>query len=133
MATTARPALRLVARVIVVGGIDANILPSPKRKVQKTSHQEKIGKQNERKHKAVHAQAHARATTFVAEERMKPKENRQMTAQVIAQVEGEFRAWGYGVTLSKNTINWYVALGMLGTFPLVSHPHIRGYMAEACL
>ena len=119
MATTARPALRLVARVIVVGGIDANILPSPKRKVQKTSHQEKIGKQNERKHKAVHAQAHARATTFVAEERMKPKENRQMTAQVIAQVEGEFRAWGYGVTLSKNTINWYVALGMLGTCPLI--------------
>jgi len=24
-----------------------------------------------------------------------------MTAQVIAQVEGEFRAWGYGMTLSK--------------------------------
>jgi hypothetical protein len=48
-----------------------------------------------------------------------PKENCRTTAQVIAQVEGEFRARGYGVTLSKNTINWYVALGMLGTFPLV--------------
>ena len=63
---------------------------------------------------------------------MKPKENCQTTAQVIAQVEGEFRAQGYGVTLSKNTINRYVALGMLGTFPLVSRPHIRGYDAEAC-
>ena len=80
-----------VAPVIVVGGIDASIHPSPKRKVQKTSHQEQIGKQNERKRKAVHAQAHARATTLVAEERMKPKENCRTTVQVIAQVEGEFR------------------------------------------
>jgi hypothetical protein len=53
---------------------------------------------------------------------MKPKGNCRTTAQVIAQVEGEFRARGYGVTLSKNTINWYVAHVMLGTFPLV-----RGY------
>jgi hypothetical protein len=53
---------------------------------------------------------------------MKPKENLRTTVQVIAQVEGEFRARGYGVTLSKNTINRYVALGMLCTFPLV-----RGY------
>jgi hypothetical protein len=128
VATTARLALRsvltkqTVAPVIVVGGIDASIHPSPKRKVRKASHQEQIGRQNERKRKAVHAQAHARATTLVAEERMKPKENRRTTAQVIAQVEGEFRARGYGVTLSKNTINRYVALCMLGTFPLV-----RGY------
>jgi hypothetical protein len=53
---------------------------------------------------------------------MKPKENRRTTAQVIAQVEGEFRARGIGVTLSKNTINRYVSLAMFGTFPLV-----RGY------
>ena len=106
----------------MVGGIDASILLSPERKVRKPSHQEQIGKQNKRKHKAVHDQAHACATTLVAKERMKPKENRRTTAQVIAQVEGEFRAPGYGVTLSKNTINWYVAHGMLGTFPLV-----RGY------
>jgi len=46
---------------------------------------------NKRKRKAVHAQAHARATTLVAKERMKLKENFRMTAQVIAQVEGEFR------------------------------------------
>ena len=58
------------------------------RKVQKMSHQEQISKQNERKRKAVHAQAHARATTLIAKERMKPKENSRMTAQVIAQVGG---------------------------------------------
>ena len=62
----------------------------------------------------MHDQAHARATTLVAEERMKPKENCRTTAQVIASVEEEFRARGYGVTLSKNTINRYVAHGMLG-------------------
>jgi hypothetical protein len=42
--------------------------------------------------------------------------------QVIKQVKGEFRACGFGITLSKNMINWYVALGMVGTFPLA-----RGY------
>ncbi len=82
------------------------------------SHQAQIGKQNKRKRKAVHAQAHVRATTLVAEERAKPKEDCQMTTQVIAHVEGEFSARGYGVTLSKNTINRYVALGMVGMFPL---------------
>jgi hypothetical protein len=78
-------------------------------------HQEQIGKQNKRKRKAVHAQAHAPPTTLIAKERAMPKKVRQTTMQVIAQVEGEFRAWGYGVTLSKNTINWYVALVMVGT------------------
>jgi len=92
VATTERPVLRPVACVIVVGGIDASILPSPKRKVRKTSHQEQIGKQNKRKRKAVHAQAHTLATTLVAKERMKPKENCRTNVQVIAQVEGEFRA-----------------------------------------
>jgi hypothetical protein len=92
VATTARPALRsiltkqTVAPVIVVGEIDARILPSPERKVRKTSHQEQIDKQNETKRKAAHDQAHARATTLVAEERMKPKENRWTTAQVIAHL-----------------------------------------------
>jgi hypothetical protein len=41
---------------------------------------------------------------------------------VIAQVEGEFRARGYGMILSKPTINRYVRLNMIGTFPLA-----RGY------
>jgi hypothetical protein len=42
---------------------------------------------------------------------------------VIEQVEGEFRAPGFGVTLSKVTINQYVHINsMIGTLPLV-----RGY------
>jgi len=127
-ANVGRPALRtispnpatfIVAPFVTVGGGKAGILPSPERRVRKTSHQAQIGKQNERKRKAVHAQAHARATTLVAEERAKrPNEDCRTTAQVIAQVEGEFSARGCGVTLSKNTINRYVALGMVGTFPL---------------
>ena len=96
-------------------------LPLPPRKTQKTSHQEQIARQNERKHKAVHAQAHACATTLVAEERAKEKENRRTTVEVIAQVEGEFRARGVPVTMSKPTINRYVAHNMFGTFP-----HARG-------
>ena len=96
VATTARPALQMiltnqtVAPVITVGGIDASILPSPERKVRKTSHQEQISNQNKSNHKAIHAQAHARATNLVAKERTMPKEDRQTTAQVIAQVHGEF-------------------------------------------
>ncbi len=90
--------------------------------MRKTSHQEQISKRNERKRKVVHTQAHARATTLVAKERALPKENRRSTVQGIAQVEGEFRARSHGVTLSQNTINRYVQLGMVGTFPLA-----RGY------
>ncbi len=41
---------------------------------------------------------------------------------VIKLVKGEFRACGYGVNLSKNTINRYITLGRVGTFPLT-----RGY------
>jgi hypothetical protein len=37
-------------------------LPSPPRKTQKMLHQEQIMRQNERKHRAVQGQAHARAT-----------------------------------------------------------------------
>jgi hypothetical protein len=93
-------------------------LPSPPRKTQKTSHQEQIARQNKRKHRAVHAQAHTHATTLVAEERAKEKGNRRTTAEVIAQVEGEFRARGFPVTMSKPTINRFVAQNMIGTFPL---------------
>jgi hypothetical protein len=56
---TARPALQTimpnptVAPIVTVGGVNAGILPSPERKVRKTSHQEQIGKQNKRKRKAV--------------------------------------------------------------------------------
>ncbi len=107
------------APTVTVAGMNAGILPSLERKVRKTSHQEQISKQNERKRKVVRAQAHARATTLVAKERALPKEDRRSTVQVIAQVEGEFWARGHGVTLNKNTIIQYVQLGMIGTFPLL--------------
>jgi hypothetical protein len=127
-AGSSRPALQTItpnptaASVVTVGGINAGILPSPERKVRKTSHQEQISKQNKTKRKAIHAQAHTRTTTLVAEERILPKEDRWSTAQVIAQVEGEFRTRGHGAMLSKNSIYPYVQLGMVGTFPLT-----RGY------
>jgi hypothetical protein len=112
----------MVAPVIAVSGIDASILPSPERNVRKKSYQVQIRKQNKRKHKAIYSQAHACVTTLVAEERAKPREDRRTTTQVISQVQGEFSAQGYGVTLSKNTINRYVALCNVGTFPFA-----RGY------
>jgi hypothetical protein len=107
--------------ILPAAGVAA--LPSPPRKMQKTLHQEQIAWQNKRKRtRAFQGQAHAHATTLVAEERTKEKENRCMTAEVIEQVEWEFRARGFPVTLSKLTINRYVALNMIGTFPLA-----RGY------
>ena len=124
-AASSRPALRTITPnlaaapvVTVVSRMNAGILPSPERKVRKTSHQEQISKQNEKKRRTIHAQVHARATTLVAEERALPKEDRRSTAQVIAQVEGEFRARGHGATLNVSTINRYVQLGMVGTFPI---------------
>ncbi len=125
MANVGRPALRTItvpAAVSVLPAAGVAALPSPPRKTWKTLHQEQIVRQNERKQKAVNAQAHARATTLIAEERAKEKENRRTTAEVIVQVEGEFRARGFPVTMSKPTINRYVALNMIGTFPLA-----RGY------
>ena len=68
-------------------------------------HQEQIAQQNKRKHRTIQGTAHARATTLVAKERAKEKENRHTTAEVIDQVEGEFRARGFSVILSKLTIN----------------------------
>ena len=97
-------------------------LPLPPRKTQKMSHQKQIARQNKRKQRAVDVQAHERATTLIAKERLKEKENRRTTAEVIAQVEGEFRARGFSVTMSKPTINRYVGQNMIGRFPLA-----RGY------
>jgi hypothetical protein len=114
-ANVGRPALRTItvpAAVSVLPAAGVAALPSPPRKTRKTSHQEQIAQQNERKQKAGHAQAYARATTLVAEERAKEKENRRTTAEVIVQVEGEFRARGFPVTMSKPTINRYVALNI---------------------
>ncbi len=95
-AASSWPALRTItpnlaaALVVTVAGINAGILPSPERKVRKTSHQEQIGKQNESKRKVVHAQAHARATTFVAEERALPipHSSRTQTSRSMVEVGG---------------------------------------------
>ena len=67
----------------VASGGTAGNLPSPQRKTRKTCHQEQIEKQNGQKQKAVHAQAHARATTLVAKEKGKEKENQRTTTQVF--------------------------------------------------
>jgi hypothetical protein len=72
-AASSRPALQTItpnleaAPVVTVAGMNAGILPSPERKVRKMSCQEQISKQNKKKCKAVHTQAHVRATTLVAE------------------------------------------------------------------
>jgi hypothetical protein len=77
-AASSRPALRTItqnlaaAPVVTVAEMNAGILPSPERKARKASHQEQTGKQNESKHKVVHTQAHARATTFITKERALP-------------------------------------------------------------
>lgn len=59
-----RPALRTItpvpAAVSVLPAAGVAALPSPPRKTRKTSHQEQIARQNERKRRAVQGQAHAR-------------------------------------------------------------------------
>ena len=88
-AARSRPVLQTItlnpmaAPVVAVDGINAGILHSPERKVRKTSHQEQITKQKERKRKAVYAQAHAQTNTLVARERVLPKEFHRPTLQVI--------------------------------------------------
>jgi hypothetical protein len=44
--------------------------------------------------------------------------NHRTTFQVIEQVKGEFRLHGFHVSLSKTTINKYVANNMEGEFPI---------------
>jgi hypothetical protein len=97
-------------------------LPSPLKKTCKTSHQRHIDRQNERKTKEAYAQALARATTLIATERGKEKENACPTQSILTKVEGEFRARGFDVSLSKVTVNRYVRNGMVGSAPLA-----RGY------
>ena len=77
----------------------------PRVRCGKSCTKQQISKQNERKHKAPHTQAPAHATTLIAKERVKLKNVHHTTVQVIQQVEGKFRVCGYGVNLSKSTIN----------------------------
>jgi hypothetical protein len=56
---------------------------------------------------------------------------------VIDQVEGEFRMHKFSITLSKTTINLYMRLNMIGTFPLVQGyggllpPHVVKFLVLA--
>ena len=60
---------------------------------------------------------------LVATERAEQeKENARLTAAVIAQVKGEFKARGFVVKLAKSTVNRYVQNDMVATAPLA-----RGY------
>jgi hypothetical protein len=78
-----------------------------------------IERQNDRKMRSVHNQAHARATDLVAAERQKGEddETRLTTSMVIAQVKGEFKERGFTVRLTKPTINRQVAAGKVGEVP----------------
>jgi hypothetical protein len=82
-ANVGRPALQTITTVpeavFVLPAAGVAALPLPPRKTRKTLHQEQIARQNERKHRTVHAQAHTHATTLIAEERAKEKENRHRT------------------------------------------------------
>jgi hypothetical protein len=93
-------------------------LPSPIKSTRRTTHQKQVDNNNQRKQKLANAQAHARATSLVAEERQKPIRYRHSTNQIIKQVEREFKVRGHPVTLAKATINRYVRLGMIGEFPI---------------
>ena len=61
-ANVGRPALQTITVPVAVSVLPAAgvaALPLPPRDTQKTSHHEQIARQNKRKHRAVHAQAHA--------------------------------------------------------------------------
>jgi hypothetical protein len=96
--------------------------PSPLKKLRKSSHQRQIDPQNERKGKDAYALALSWATMLIAAEREQEKENTRPTATVITQVEGEFKARGFAVKLTKSTVNRYIRRDMVGTAPLT-----RGY------
>ena len=49
----------------------------------------------------------------------KEKENVRLTLMIIVQVEGGFIAHGFGVLLTKPTVNRYVSNDMVGSVPLV--------------
>ena len=105
--------------IVFFGGVN---VPSPQIKTKKTSHQIQVERTNKRKQADVNNLAHVRATTLVAAERLLPKGEGRTTQQVIDQVIAEFRLRNMRVSLSKSTINEYVARGMIGQFPIA-----RGY------
>jgi hypothetical protein len=100
-ANVGRVALAAITPALAAGPIlpaaGVATLPLPPRKMQKTLHQDQIVWQNKRKRRAVQGQAHACVTTLVNEERTKEKKNHHTTAEVIEQVEWEFKARGFPV------------------------------------
>jgi hypothetical protein len=80
-------------------------LPSPPKKTRKMSHQRQVNRQNKWKAKEAYAQALTQATTLIAAERGKEKENTSPTLMIIEQVKGQFRAHGFEVSLTKPTVN----------------------------
>jgi hypothetical protein len=68
------------------------------------------------------AQALAQVAMLIAAERGKEKENFCLTMAIIAQVEGEFLAHGFGVLLTKSTVNCHISNNMVGSVLLA-----RGY------
>ena len=93
-------------------------LPSPPRKTNRTSHQHQVDHQNEWKSKEVYVQALAQATTLVATKRMQAKENCHPTSSVVKQVKHKFKACGFVVLLSRETVNCYVRNDLTGSAPL---------------
>jgi len=55
---------------------------------------------------------------LVAAERKEEKENARPTATVIVQVEGEYKACGFVVSLAKSTVNRYIQNDMVRSAPL---------------
>ena len=84
---------------------EALSFPSPLKKTRKLSHRRQVNRQNEWKAREAYVQALARATLLIAAEKGKEKENTCPMLSIITKVEGEFRACGFEVSLSKATVN----------------------------
>ena len=101
-------------------------LPSPPKKMHKTSHQRQIEHQNGQKRNVVYAQALAQATMLIAVKRTQAKKNCRPTPSVVVQVECKLQLCGFAVSLSSKTVNRYIRNDMAGSAPLS-----RGYKGIA--
>ena len=99
--------------------VPLDLIPLPPWKTYRTSHQRQVERQNKWKSKEeVYAQALVLATMLIATKRTKAKENSHTMSSVIIQVEREFKACGYVVSLSSKTVNHYIRNNMASTPPL---------------
>ncbi len=118
--TTTTITTRTTTTATTISTISSELLdlPSPLKKTCKTSHQRQIDRQNERNANEADAQALAQATTLIATERGKEKENACPTQSIITKVEGEFRARGFEVSNVKRY--------------LINYPHLFDYGQTMC-